>query len=234
MQRLIQRSKSMIPACDVSFADFETLLSATADLDHIGAYKIGAVLGLSAGLPSVVSAARRYTSKPLIYDHQKAATDIPDTAEAFMRVLRDAGIDAVILFPLSGPKTQLAWMSAGHAAGLTVIVGAHMTHPGFVASDGGYINDEAIDRMLRSAADAGVHDYVVPGTHPGIIRRVRALLESTGIEPVLYTPGLVAQGGVMAECRDAVGSQWHAIVGRALYGAKDLRAAAIAMREYVE
>src|SRR5262245_26897269 len=137
----IQRERGIIPACDVSPAAFESLLAATADMAHVTGYKVGAMLGLTLGLPAVVNIARRYTTKLLIYDHQKAGTDIPDTATAFAATLRDAGIDAAILFPMSGPTTERAWIEACQTAGLRVIVGAHMTHPQFLVSEGGYIAD---------------------------------------------------------------------------------------------
>src|SRR4051812_4749951 len=106
MQKIIDRQRSIIPACDVDFAQFERILRETANIPEIGAYKIGAALALSEGLRSVVKIARKYTQKPLIYDHQKAGTDIPDTGKQFASTIKSCGIDAVILFPFAGPTTQ--------------------------------------------------------------------------------------------------------------------------------
>ncbi len=62
------------------------------------------------GLPAVIIAARKHTDKPIIYDHQKAGTDIPDTGRNFARVVKKAGVDTVIFFPQAGPETARAWI----------------------------------------------------------------------------------------------------------------------------
>ena len=217
--------RSLIPACDVGLDEFEVLVRAIHDMPLVGAFKIGAALSLSQGLPEIVETARQHTDKPLIYDHQKAGTDISDTAPAFMRTLRDAGIDAVILFPFAGPVTQSSWTQAAFENGLEVIVGAHMTHRGFLATDNGYIPTHSIDRIYESAAAAGVTHFVVPGNQPDVIRRVRAVVSEEQDDPVFYAPGFIAQGGQVSDAATAAGSRWHAIVGRAIYEAADSRAA---------
>jgi orotidine-5'-phosphate decarboxylase len=229
MKGIVHRERSIIPACDVNIDEFETLIQQTSEIAAVGAYKISAVLGLSVGLPRVVEIARKYTSKPLIYDHQKAGTDIPDTGAAFARMLKGSGIDAVILFPLAGPATQEAWVSAARDADLPVIIGAHMTHPKFLSSEGGYINDGAVDTILRLAAAAQVCDYVVPGNQPSTISKIRQLLTSLDIDPTFYAPGFISQGGKINTAAEAAGPHWHAIVGRAIYGAADMRAAATSL-----
>lgn len=88
MDQIIKRDRSIIPACDVDLTRFEVIVRETAQMDEVGAYKIGAVLALSAGIRRVVDKAREYTSKPLIYDHQKGATDIPETGAAFAKLLK--------------------------------------------------------------------------------------------------------------------------------------------------
>ena len=106
MTQIIDIERSIIPACDVDLKKFEEIVSETHDITYIGGYKISATLALSVGLPAVVETAKRYTKKPLIYDHQKAGTDIPDTGKAFMKLLKECGIDAVIICPLTGPATR--------------------------------------------------------------------------------------------------------------------------------
>lgn len=99
-QKIIERYRSVIPACDVpTLEEFEEIVKETADVEGIGGYKVGLELGLSYGLGRVVEVARKYTAKPIIYDHQKAGTDIPDTGKNFAEVCKRAGVDAVILFP---------------------------------------------------------------------------------------------------------------------------------------
>lgn len=223
---IISQPRSIIPACDCSAEKYEALLKATADLPGIGGYKLGFQLALSIGLPKAVEMARRYTKKPLIYDHQKAGTDIPETGEAFAKVCKSAGIDAVILFPQAGPETERAWIDFAFAEELKVIVGGLMTHKKYVRSEGGYIADDAIIEIYEKAANLGVNDYVVPGNNPEAIKKIRAMLEREYSHPVFYSPGFVAQGGTITKAAEAAGESYHAIVGRAIYEAQDMRTAA--------
>jgi orotidine-5'-phosphate decarboxylase len=229
-QRIIGRDRSIIPACDVrSLEDFGEIVRQTADVDGIGGYKVGFELGLTHGLPRVVEAARKHTSKPVIYDHQKAGTDIPDTGKNFAGVCKDAGVDAVIFFPQAGPETERAWIYHALDKGLKVIVGGRMTHPAYAVSEGGFITDEGALEMYRIAARAGVNNFVVPGNKPAVIKQVRELVESEGAKPTFYAPGFVAQGGSISDAAKVAGDNWHAIVGRGITEApnKDYRAAAL-------
>lgn len=227
MGNIIQINKSIIPACDVTLKKFEEIVKQTADIEKIGAYKLGFSLGLRYGLPNVVKVARKYTDKPLIYDHQKAATDIPNTGEEFATIMKEAGINAVILFPQSGPATQEAWIKALQKQDLEVIVGGLMTHPQYLSSEGGYLDDGAIIRIYLKAAELGVTDFVVPGNKPDFIQKIKAEIESKGIRPVFYAPGFVAQGGEISDAGKVAGDCWHAIVGRGIYKAEDIRKAAL-------
>ncbi|MGR3318514.1 MAG: orotidine 5'-phosphate decarboxylase / HUMPS family protein [Candidatus Anammoxibacter sp.] len=228
MHRIIKRDRSIIPACDVSLGLYETIVKETADIDGIGGYKIGFVLGLTHGLPKVVEVARRYTDKPIIYDHQKACTDIPDTGAGFAKTCKDAGVDAIILFPQSGPETEAAWIKACKAEGLGVIVGGIMSHPKYIRSEGGYIADEAVLEIYLTAADLGVVDFVVPGNRPDDIKRIMAALKKRGIAGVFYSPGFVAQGGSISDTLKMFGANnWHPIVGRGIYNAKNIKEATL-------
>jgi orotidine-5'-phosphate decarboxylase len=217
--------RSLIPACDVDLERFEYVIEQSCDLQEVGAYKIGTALALSVGIGTVVRSARRHTDKPLIYDHQKAGTDIPDTAEGFMSTLADAGIDAVILFPLAGPATQIAWTRAAVATGLSVLVGGHMTHPDFLSEDGGYMPGSSVENMYRLAAGSGVINFVVPGNDPEALARIRSIVSEAANEPILYAAGFVSQGGWLSAAGRAAGSRWHAFVGRAIHEKNDVRQA---------
>lgn len=231
---IIEIPKSIIPACDCDIEQYEKLLKETADLPLIGGYKIGFALALSCGLFKAVEIARKYTSKPMIYDHQKAGTDIPDTGKLFAKVCKDAGIDAVILFPQAGPETERAWIDFARGEGLEVIVGGLMTHKHYVRSEGGYIADEAVIEIYEKAANLGVNDYVVPGNNPEAIRKIRKMLQREYSHPVFYSPGFITQGGSLSEAVDAAGHNYHAIVGRAILQAKDMREAAQDLCERIQ
>jgi len=224
---IIKLDKSIIPACDVdTIEDYKKLVSATHHVEGIGGYKIGFSLALTYGLPMLVEETRKFTDLPLIYDHQKAATDIPDTGDSFAKVCKRAGVDAIILFPQSGPATEEAWIKAAQKEKLGVIVGGEMTHPKYKKSEGGYISDEALNDIYINAAKNNVTNFVVPGNKPDRIKHYRDLLTSNSVEPVFYAPGFVAQGGEISDAAKAAGDKWHAIVGRGIYAAKDMTAAA--------
>jgi orotidine-5'-phosphate decarboxylase len=245
---IINQDRSIIPACDVTLERFWQIVKATADIEKVGAYKVG-ISFLDVGLKSVVEIARQYSDKPVIYDHQKAGTDIPDTPDAFMESMTRAGIDAVILFPQAGPATQYEWTLSAKDHGLGVIVGGEMTHPRYLHGDSsegkkknyseifedlgmspdtsGYLGKDAPDTIYEIAARMGVSDFVVPGNKPDRISHYKSLIEKCGTEkPVFYSPGLVAQGGKISDGAKAAGDRFHAIVGRGIYNADDIRKAA--------
>ncbi len=222
MKRIIEADRSIIPACDVDSLDkLRSLVKATAGVDGIGGYKLGFTLALRYGLPECVKEIRALSDKPLIYDHQKAGTDIPDTGKPFAQACAEAGVDAVILVPMSGPATQVAWTQAAQDAGLSVMVAGEMTHERFLQSDGGYLSNDAPSRILSLAARLGVADFVVPGTKPDKIAQYRTELEKTlgAGNFAFYSPGFVAQGGDLGEGAKAAGKRFHPIVGRAIYNA---------------
>ena len=58
------------------------------------------------------------------------------------------------------------------------------------------------------------------------ILKYKKIIESLGVEPTFYSPGLISQGGEITDAAKAAGKRWHAIVGRAIYQAKDITRAA--------
>ncbi len=226
-QKIIAQDKSVIPACDISNLDaFEKLVKDTADIPGIGGYKIGFELGLTHSLGKIVETARKYTNKTLIYDHQKAGTDIPDTGRNFAEVMKKAGVDAVILFPQAGPETERAWIYHALDNGLKVIVGGRMTHPAYAVSEGGFITDEGAEEMYKIAARAGVQDFVVPGNKIEVIKKIKDIVMAEGVTPIFYSPGFAAQGGKIPDAVQVAGDNYHAIVGRAILQAQNYKEAA--------
>jgi orotidine-5'-phosphate decarboxylase len=225
---IVQRDRSVIPACDVPHIDdYRGILEATGDLDGIGGYKVGCVLGLTYGLIDISNVTGEHTDKPIIYDHQKAGTDIPSMGAKFADTMWRSGISAAILFPQAGPETQEAFIKGLQDQGVGVIVGGLMTHPRYLRGEGGYIDDAAALEMYVNAARMGVTDFVVPGNRPDDIRRIKQVIEGEGVAPVFWAPGFVAQGGTITEGGEAAGDRFHAIVGRGIYQAADKRQAAI-------
>jgi orotidine-5'-phosphate decarboxylase len=204
----------------------DALTEATRRVKGIGGYKIGAGLALKYGLSEIVSYIPSGLS--IIYDHQKGGTDIPGLGTDFAKVCSDAGVDAVILFPFAGAATEREWIKACQGEGLVVLVGGHMTQPEFLASEGGFIADDAPERIYQIAMECGVQDFVVPGNKVEFVEKYRRLFETELGEGnfTLYAPGFITQGGVITETGKVAGKNWHAIVGSAIYKAKDMTAAA--------
>ena len=232
-ERLIQADRSVIVAADVDFRDLASLVKETSSIPGIGGYKVGAALGLEVGLGRVVNDIRGldrvgFPRLPIIYDHQKAATDIPDTATQILGVCKRAGVDAVILFPHAGPATQERWTKTAQDLGLHVLVGLHMTHPQFLDSEGGYIADQAPKSAFELAVKMEVRNFVVPGTKTEFVSAYKDLLDGLlGKNKFdLYAPGFISQGGDISEIARVAGDRWHAIVGSAIYKAKNVREAA--------
>jgi orotidine-5'-phosphate decarboxylase len=209
----------LIPALDVLDLDVvDRLAKAVGAHEMIYGFKVGFSLGLTHGLGRVVEVIRRHSGKPIIYDHQKAATDIPDTGRLFARTLRQAGINEAILFPQAGPATLDAWIDGLREESLKVIVGGLMTHKAYVKSEGGFLEDQGIETIYRTAVERGVRAFVVPLTKPAAVDHlVQAVPFPADSE--FYSPGFGRQGGDPG--RFARIRRHYLIVGRALLEAAD-------------
>ncbi|KAF1080200.1 MAG: Orotidine 5'-phosphate decarboxylase [Candidatus Rifleibacterium amylolyticum] len=209
----------LIPALDVlELANVEHIARIVGNNEMFYGFKAGFSLGLTHGLGKVVETIRRYSDLPIIYDHQKAATDIPDTGRLFAQTLRRAGINEAILFPQAGPVTLEAWISALREEELKVIVGGLMTHKAYMHSEGGFLNDQAIETIYRTAVDLGVNSFVVPLTKPEAVDRIFQTVPFRP-ETEFYSPGYGRQGGDPS--RFASIARHYLIVGRALLEAAD-------------
>lgn len=228
-RRLIEAERSVIVAADVpNLEALRELVESTCDVEGIGGYKVGLELAIPNGLRAVVNAIREYTDLPIIYDHQKGGTDIPELGEKFAKSVKLSGVDAVILFPFGGAATEEEWIKACQREGLVVLVGGYMTQKKFLARDGGFIADKAPEKIYLIAAKNGVRDFVVPGNKVEFVQKYRELLENSLGKGnfVLYAPGFIVQGGNISETGKVAGDNWHAIVGSAIYKAENKKEAA--------
>lgn len=233
---IIPRMRSIIPSTDVkNVRRFKELVKQTYDIDAIGGYKLNSALAILHGLPKLVKIVRSFTNKPIIYDHQKWMTDIPDSGQDIIDSVKKSGADAIIGFPQSGPATQEAYIKACQESGLGIIVGGEMTHPKYKTSEGGYIADEALDRMYLLSARLGVTDFVVPGNRKERVEHYMKLLKPEVKGQIsFWAPGFVAQGGSISDAAKVAGESFHAIVGRGIYQAKDMHAAALELSSQIK
>ena len=230
--RIIPIKRSVIVAADVgNIGELKHLAQNVQGVPGIGGFKIGFRMAFK-GIDTAVSAVRCFYNDPfvpIIYDHQKAGNDIPNMGKGFANDLANAGVTAVILFPFAGPVTQEVWIKSCFDAGLQVMVGGIMTHQRFLVSEGGYIADEAVERIYLLACRFGVRHFIVPGNKLKWVKKIRGwLIEELGEDNfVLYAPGFIDQTGDINECAQVAGDEWHAIVGSAIYEAKDIHKAAM-------
>lgn len=222
MEKLISFQKSVVVACDVpNIEKLQELVIATRKVEGIGGYKVGLELVIRFGLEEVVKKIRDHSQLPIIYDHQKGGTDIPELGTKFAKAVKSAGADAVILFPFGGAETEKEWIDACRGEGLVVLVGGHMTQKKFLTSEGGFIADMSPEHIYTVAAKKGITNFVVPGNKVEFVLKYRKLLENLLGEGnfTLYAPGFISQGGDISETGKEAGNNWHAIVGGAIYNA---------------
>ncbi len=225
---LFETNHGVIVACDVDTIDaYASLVRRTCHVDGVVGYKIGSTLALTYGLQPLTDVVADHCSLPVIYDHQKAATDIPQMADPFARVCRRGDVDSVILFPQAGPETEKAFIQAVAEHGMEPMVGGEMTHPGYLADEQGYLRRDAPPDMYRLAAQHDVRYFIVPGNRPGALQRYHDLLTGLIDTPAFCMPGIGRQGGSITSAFSQLGSAAaYAIVGSAIYRSDDPAAAA--------
>jgi orotidine-5'-phosphate decarboxylase len=239
---LFPRKHGIVVACDVKdLLVLEELVRATSDVDGIVGYKVGSILALRYGLSQVVEKISSQTDLPIIYDHQKLGSDIPEISGGeILEVLKEASIKGVIIFPEAGPETLRSAILGSENSktkdvvkgclrlGLVPMVGGEMTHKAYLVSDGGYISDDAPKRIYADAARFGVEYFIIPGTKIDRMRQYCQELEKT-VRPQFLFPGIGKdyQGGDIRTAFEAVRPHnSYAIVGREIYMAKEVKSAA--------
>ncbi len=237
MQKFIKLSKSIIVAADVSsLRALKNLASEIKGVPGIGGFKIGFRIAFKDVMTAVHIIKNAYgPDAVIIYDHQKAGNDIPALGKGFADDLKKAGVNAVILFPFAGPETQTIWTKACFEVGLPVITGGIMTHPKFLVSEGGYVADEAPERIFRLACELGVNHFVVPANKLNWVKKLRNLLIKILGEGnyTLLAPGFISQKGDISKFGAVAGNNWHAIVGSAIYQADNIKKAAMMIAKQI-
>ena len=229
------RETGILLAADVAdTADLRRLAELADDIPEVAGVKVGFSLALRYGLGPVVKAVRDVSDLAVIYDHQKAATDIPAMGAPFAAVCREAGADGVIFFPQAGPRTLEGFVSAAFDHGLVPIVGLVMTHPAYLQSEGGFVSDDAPDSICRIAVELGVEHFVLPGNKTDLVTRFASGPLNTLKTATIMMPGIGSQGGsITSAFQAAAPHRRFAIVGSAIYRATDPRAAMKALAEEV-
>jgi orotidine-5'-phosphate decarboxylase len=219
----LRSSHGILIALDMESLDqMRTVVEQTSTVAGIVGYKVGLTATLRLGLAGAVRQLRGSTDLPLIYDHQKAGPDVPDMAVKFCATCKEAGVDGLILFPLAGPRAVVAFAGSAYRNRLLPIVGGDLPFPDYNASGGGYVIDDALDKIFRRAIEVGVNHFVIPGNTPDKVRHHARWLVDKLERPSLFVPGIGALGGSIADAFSAAhGCDMYAVVGRAIYDAAD-------------
>ncbi len=197
-------------------------VEATTRVDGIVGYKVGLTATLRLGLGGAVRHLRAVTDLPLVYDHQKAGPDVPDMAAKFASTCKEAGVDGLILFPIAGPRAVVEFAGNAYKQRLMPVVGGDLPFPDYNASGGGYVIDDALDKILHKAIEIGVDHFVIPGNTPDKVRHHAQWLLRKLEQPTLFVPGIGALGGSISDTFAAApGCRVYAVIGRAIYAASD-------------
>jgi orotidine-5'-phosphate decarboxylase len=236
---IMHADKSLIVAMDVDGAWFYDLVAALELVESIGAVKFG-FFQLHTGLESCVELVRCTLGDiPIIFEHQKIGSGMTEAGSKFAKTLKRAGVEAVIIYPLTGPTIQKDWIKSLQDEDLCVVVGGVMTHDNFLVSEGGYIADEAVLKIYSSAIDQGVEHFLVPGNKLPWVRKIKSLLDQE-LGPdkyVLLGNGFLRQGGDLMECLEVANNRLHAIIGTAIYehrNIEDMRKEAVSLSNQLQ
>lgn len=219
----LRTTHGILLALDMESLDEMTrIVERTTHIEGVVGYKLGLTATLRLGLGGAVRHLRAVTDLPLVYDHQKAGPDVPDMAAKFASTCREAGVDAVILFPIAGPRAVTEFAGHAYKQRLLPIVGGDLPFTDYNASGGGYVIDDALDKIFHKAIEIGVDHFVIPANTPDKVRyHARWLVEKLE-RPCLFLPGIGALGGSIADTFSAApGCSVCAVIGRAIYAAAD-------------
>ncbi len=204
----------------------------TTDLEGVVGYKLGMSMALRLGLAEAVRQLRTHTDLPLLYDHQKAGPDVFDMAAKFAALCAEAKVDGLILFPLAGPRAVEGFVCETIKHGMLPLVGGDLPFPDYNVSGGGYVADDALERIIDRAVEFGANHFVVPGNTLDKLRHHSLRLKSKLRAPVFVVPGIGPLGGKIGELVAAAnGCSVYGVVGRAIYAAPDQAAAARALAD---
>jgi hypothetical protein len=239
MKHIIPAEKSLIVAMDVDGAWFYDLMTALELVESIGAVKFG-FFQSNTGLESCVELARNTLGAiPIIYEHQRIGSGVAEAGAKFAKALKRAGVDAVIIYPFTGPKIQEHWTKSLQDEGLGVFIGGVMTHGSFLVSEGGYVADEAVLKLYSLAIEQGINHFLVPGNKLHWVKSIKTLLDQE-LGPDNYAlcgNGFIRQGGDLLSCLDLVDNKLHAIIGTAIYehrNIEEMRKAAVLLSNQLQ
>lgn len=224
MAKMFSGAMGIVPALDIeSHERFELVVKATSGIEGVVGYKLGLTSVLRFGLKDSMRRLRELTDLPVLYDHQKAGPDMPDMARKFTAMCAEAEVDGLILFPVAGPTAVDGFVGEALKAGITPVVGGEIPVSDYGVSGGGYLLDDALDRILARAAEGGADHFVLPANDDAKIARWSSWIGANVVNPVVFLTGFGSLGGTIESAFNASEgcSRRFAIVGRLITEAAD-------------
>ncbi|MCE5296241.1 MAG: orotidine-5'-phosphate decarboxylase [Euryarchaeota archaeon] len=177
----------------------------------VDAIKINWPLVLSTSSQTITELSRK---APVICDFKVA--DIPNTTRLIVEQAVAKGASGVIVHAFVGSDSVRAAVEASKDADIFVVT--EMSHPG-----GLEFTQPNADMLAKVAVDCGAAGVIAPATRPERIAHIRRIIGGLKI----LSPGVGAQGGSASDAlRNGAD---YIIVGRAIYGAPNVRKAAEAL-----
>ncbi|QRG07770.1 orotidine 5-phosphate decarboxylase [Xanthobacter dioxanivorans] len=229
MAKVFSGQVGIVPALDIETQErFDLVVKATSKVEGVVGYKLGLTSVLRLGLGEAMRRLRDLTDLPVLYDHQKAGPDMPDMAKKFTAMCAEAGVDGLILFPVAGPTAVDGFVGEALKAGIPPVVGGEIPVPDYGVSGGGYLVDDALDRILARSVAAGADHFVLPAHDAAKITRWSNWIGANVEKPLVFITGFGALGGTIEAALAASQAcpRRFAIVGRLITEAADPAAAA--------
>jgi orotidine-5'-phosphate decarboxylase len=214
--KIFENVPSIIPSLDVDLVAMKNILEEIGGLrKEIGGLKIGSLLVWRYGLNRVVEDVKTKSTVPIIFDAQKAGTDIPAIVEQQVELVAEAGVDAFIASPFGGGGNTLeAFISRSFKCEITPIVLLEMTHP--MANE--YLIEDVGKKILLKSLELGVENFVAPANNPERVKLYKDLASDMSKKIKIFSPGVGPQGGGPDSAVKA-GTDF-VIVGRSIIQAK--------------
>jgi orotidine-5'-phosphate decarboxylase len=234
MANALKGDMGIVPALDIDSHDhLELVVRETSKREGVAGYKLGLTSVLRLGLQESVRRLRDLTDLPVIYDHQKAGPDMPDMAAKYTALCKEADVDGLILFPVAGPTAVDRFVGEAVRADLIPLVGGEIPVPDYGVSGGGYMVDDALDRILVRAVQNKADHFVLPAHDPVKIARWSTWIAANVTSPLVLLTGFGALGGSIETSFAAAEpcKRRFAIVGRLITGSKAPGDAAAALYE---
>jgi orotidine-5'-phosphate decarboxylase len=237
MAKAFSGAMGVVPALDIdSHEQFELVVKSTTKVDGVVGYKLGLTTVLRFGLDESVRRLRDLTDLPILYDHQKAGPDMPDMAKKFTAMCAQAGVDGLILFPVAGPTAVDGFVGEAVKAGIAPVVGGEIPVPDYCASGGGYMLDDALDRILQRSTAAKADHFVLPAHDMAKVKRWSNWIGANVVNATVFLTGFGSLGGTIEGAFAAASKckRRYAIVGRLITQSTDPGGAARKLFEQMQ